>query len=942
MPDQSSVNDVFRFIQLRPKRPPSDAPSIPLLDNTPLAKSLISAPTNPARIRLADAALKGHTDTVRSLDEIPLGAEIVAALHDLSETDDATNGDLLARLPNAAALLNKPQFTERGAALSNTLLSAFFATQGFPEDLKTFQAVHRVYHLLRQKKAGDAESSTLLTDFLKRPILSPSVSRTDSSARRDVPSVGPKPKPALATGTANVLATAIEELARHDRPEHLVQPSKAGMANARGDVPFTLTAAARKRISKQTLSVLDEHGIDLTTTPIDAAVHVLDGVRGTKAGVLLDWPAPVVTTDPGVTLPPAPAQALVRPAGVADLLVVKQQIKRYEAGEIAHVENVLIGEKKSRAHRQLDRFEETITTDKETTRVHETELETADRFELNRETSQTIKEDQQIGANLSLSGKYGPSVEFSSSFDMSINTSNEESTKNSSRYAKDVMNRSLDRVTERVREQRTQTTIRETEETNLHELENKTANHVRGVYQFIDKVYEAQVFNYGIREIFDFMVPEPASFLWHVEQHPTLDVTLPPPPPKLDLIAPDARYISEDNAPALAAAYGALDIEGAPPLYKRLTTGFKHGTDNASEADQPHNNDHADVQIPAGYRPWRAQIIGLAFTDENPVIAVAIGGQHVVWKPSSADRVALSDGKKLAHEPELFLDLSYEPYELSDAKIGVSIMAWETNTFTLDIRMVVQRSDEELARWKLATYKKIRTAYDDRVTQYNQQVAELRAAAEAKAEQDTRRPFGAPPAENSRTINTELKKHCISIITQQRYDAFDATKDGTPPFFDFTEAAAEGAYIRFFEQAFEWDQLQYVFYPYFWARKASWIDRFVKQDVDPNFVDFLRAGAARVVVPARPGFEVAVTHFLETGKIWGGDGEPPEINSPLYVSIVDEIRERTGAPQGEIPVGDPWDVRVPTALVIVRSGGTLPEWERVAPGVWSWAPVAEA
>ena len=104
---------------------------------------------------------------------------------------------------------------------------------------------------------------------------------------------------------------------------------------------------------------------------------------------------------------------------------------------------------------------------------------------------------------------------------MNVATSNEETSKNSSRYAKDVVSRSLERVTERVREVRSRTTIRETEETNLHELDNKTAEHVRGVYQFLDKIYEAQVFNYGVREMFDFMVPEPASFLWYVEQNPS-------------------------------------------------------------------------------------------------------------------------------------------------------------------------------------------------------------------------------------------------------------------------------------------------------------------------------------------------------------------------------------------------------------------------------------
>ena len=132
--------------------------------------------------------------------------------------------------------------------------------------------------------------------------------------------------------------------------------------------------------------------------------------------------------------------------------------------------------------------------------------------------------------------------------------------------------------------------------------------------------------------------------------------------------------------------------------------------------------------------------------------------------------------------------------------------------------------------------------------------------------------------------------------------------------------------------------MQYVFYPYFWSRKATWVERFTKQEIDPLFLEFLRAGSARVVVPARPGFEVAVTHFLETGKLWGGEGEPPRINSPLYVSIIDEIRERTGAPKGEVAVGEPWDTRVPTALVLARPNTDLPKWKRTAPKAWDWLP----
>ena len=66
------------------------------------------------------------------------------------------------------------------------------------------------------------------------------------------------------------------------------------------------------------------------------------------------------------------------------------------------------------------------------------------------------------------------------------------------------------------------------------------------------------------------------------------------------------------------------------------------------------------------------------------------------------------------------------------------------------------------------------------------------------------------PAANLIAIKTELKKNCISILTAQHYDLFNSIS--TNPFYNYPEinlyqAEAEGAYVRFFEQAFEWDQI---------------------------------------------------------------------------------------------------------------------------------------
>ncbi|HET8647649.1 MAG TPA: hypothetical protein VFO85_19275, partial [Vicinamibacteria bacterium] len=104
---------------------------------------------------------------------------------------------------------------------------------------------------------------------------------------------------------------------------------------------------------------------------------------------------------------------------------------------------------------------------------------------------------------------------------------------------------------------------------------------------------------------------------------------------------------------------------------------------------------------------------------------------------------------------------------------------------------------------------------------------------------------------------------------------------------------------------------------------------------------FLQAGAARVVVPARRGFEAAVAYFLETGEPWEGRGEPA-LSDPLYLSIVDEIRERTGGRLDAVVVGEPWEVRMPTSLILLRRQDARPElpaWERVEGGSWEWRPV---
>src|SRR5439155_1535794 len=77
-------------------------------------------------------------------------------------------------------------------------------------------------------------------------------------------------------------------------------------------------------------------------------------------------------------------------------------------------------------------------------------------------------------------------------------------------------------------------------------------------------------------------------------------------------------------------------------------------------------------------------------------------------------------------------------------------------------------------------------------------------------------------------------------------------------------------------------------YPYYWGRKEMWYDLTKFTSDDPLHQQFLRAGAARVVVPVRPSFNPDVLFFLITGKLFI-TGDVPELGEPDYFPITDDI-----------------------------------------------------
>src|SRR5690606_38898967 len=106
----------------------------------------------------------------------------------------------------------------------------------------------------------------------------------------------------------------------------------------------------------------------------------------------------------------------------------------------------------------------------------------------------------------------------------------------------------------------------------------------------------------------------------------------------------------------------------------------------------------------------------------------------------------------------------------------------------------------------------------------------------------------ANPAFNRIVEQRELKRACIEMITkpfcrkqgEKFYDDITSCEGIEIPKIRQNAAFEEyTSQVKFFEQAFEWDLISYLFYPYYWADKCDWADLFQSENPDAVFQAFL-------------------------------------------------------------------------------------------------------
>jgi hypothetical protein len=229
-----------------------------------------------------------------------------------------------------------------------------------------------------------------------------------------------------------------------------------------------------------------------------------------------------------------------------------------------------------------------------------------------------------------------------------------------------------------------------------------------------------------------------------------------------------------------------------------------------------------------------------------------------------------------------------------------------------------------LAIWQNKVYEAIMEAYQRKLDEYDEKISAFNSQRAKAANANL---YGSNPAYDKRCCNDELHKLAIVLLSRKSQPDVASYDEGTPPEMDIDLANTNAEIIRFFESAFEWNNMAYVLYPYFWGRKSRWNEAIQMHGNESEFTTFLKAGAARVQLAVRPGFERAVAYYLQFGYLWEGN-DAPVGDENSYLPIIEEITGNLGLEQQAVPYpsnATPWEITVPTSLVFLQK--EVPEME---------------
>ncbi|WP_462223205.1 hypothetical protein [Flavobacterium sp.] len=597
-----------------------------------------------------------------------------------------------------------------------------------------------------------------------------------------------------------------------------------------------------------------------------------------------------------------------RQLGIADYKKVVSEVCCYDAGEVAHIENIMAREIREKVTTRTHRSEITTTESTEIETEKLTDSISTERFEMQTEIAKLLSEQKQFNAHadVHVTGT-GYSLDAGAAYANA--TTKEESNRQAVTNAKELTQRAMERIVSRVKTEKTVKITNEFVEENKHGFDNTQSDqHVSGVYRFINAIYKNQIYNYGKRLMYEFMIPQPSKLHrlgLQVSSSNNNSVLLQKPVDPRTISYTDFTTINENNYQLLASKYNA-SVKNFPDKTIYISKTFS----GAKAHDNELYNETSDIAIPNGYETKTAKLKMYCRNDDDGSQAHSVGitfGNINLY--AQGLNYPINQDNLYGNSPEYTLEGFKE-------KISFSYAVLNYLTFNIGITIKAELAPDYIVEWQKDTFEAIIKGYEAQLEAYNDMLSQTKAEGVQILDSN--------PLFYREIEQQTLRKNCISYLiddtdttSKRRFGIKMYNNNATFKNHQVTisqDMDDYGSFVKFMEQAFEWNLMSYRFYPYYWGNRDEWNELYQYESNDPIYRSFMQAGMARVVVTVKPGFEDAVMHYMALGQIWNG-GQMPVLGDPLYLSIVDELKEQ------EYVVEETWETVLPTNLIALQKSG---------------------
>ncbi len=424
----------------------------------------------------------------------------------------------------------------------------------------------------------------------------------------------------------------------------------------------------------------------------------------------------------------------------------------------------------------------------------------------------------------------------------------------------------------------TVTTVAGMEDFTAHLLENPHPDRVMLIDYFARvRNWRSELYRYGVRLAYDVVLPDPGARL-RARWTELLGID--------DVLRDEFEFpigpssIGRGNWQQLADSYGAA--LPAPPdetavvetvhMIDTETPYVTLTTDDGIKWTTPQRIIALAVTVPSGYRLDQLNVFAnvRGWTEHSQIWITAIAGRS--WMSVDAD----ANGY-------IHLDWNRGPGDVPPT--GTIDVAFRHQTVLdgeLKLTLTAQPTEAAMDAWRAQCFSLLR---DAALVQDGQHRAYLRDRAAA-----LRRQIAADDALYLRRLEREQVMRLVLTWLFPGFDdaasvlgSIDPSAAGGLDAATWQHVMEYGEYIKFVQNAIDWDHVTVFLYPYFWDSAWNERSKLFLEHPDAVHREFLRAGAARVIIAIQPGYEKDVVSLLDQGQL--GKLTPQS----RFTSVIDDV-----------------------------------------------------